>query len=186
MAAPMRIAKSVSLNRCISCVKSALSLQMPVQTYSKMKYFLHQQRRTFRLCTNPLLHGEYEYQEPKSDDEIVNITYIDRSGEKIAVKGKVGDNVMYLAHRYGIELEGACEASLACSTCHVYVDENYFDKIQDPKEEEDDMLDMAPFLKVNSRLGCQIVLSKDLDGIEVKLPAATRNFYVDGHVPQPH
>ncbi|XP_053395481.1 adrenodoxin-like protein 1, mitochondrial [Mercenaria mercenaria] len=136
--------------------------------------------------THPLLHGEYEYQDPKSEDEIVNITYIDRNGERIAVKGKVGDNVMYLAHRYGVELEGACEASLACSTCHVYVHEDYSDKIQEPKEEEDDMLDMAPFLKENSRLGCQITLSKELDGIEVKLPAATRNFYVDGHVPQPH
>lgn len=48
------------------------------------------------------------------------------------------------------------------------------------------MLDMAVFLKENSRLGCQIVLSKELEGLEVTLPQATRNFYVDGHVPQPH
>ena len=60
--------------------------------------------------------------------------------------------------RYDIELEGACEASLACSTCHVYVDEKYFDKLDEPKEEEDDMLDMAPELRQNSRLGCQIIL----------------------------
>ena len=59
---------------------------------------------------------------------------------------------------YDIELEGACEASLACSTCHVYVDEKYFDKLDEPKEEEDDMLDMAPELRQNSRLGCQITL----------------------------
>ena len=51
------------------------------------------------------------------------------------MRGKVGDNVLYLAHRYKIPLEGACEASLACSTCHVYVDHAYLDKLPEPKEE---------------------------------------------------
>ncbi|ULT93229.1 hypothetical protein L3Y34_003014 [Caenorhabditis briggsae] len=83
-------------------------------------------------------------------------------------------------------MEGACEASLACSTCHVYVDPAFSDKLPEPLEEEDDMLDMAPALKDNSRLGCQIVLTKELDGITVTLPTMTRNFYVDGHVPKPH
>nr|CAG4642138.1 EOG090X0GMO [Eurycercus lamellatus] len=130
--------------------------------------------------------GEFEWQDPKSEDEIVNINFINREGKKIPVRGKVGDNVMYLAHRYGIELEGACEASLACSTCHVYVQEEYYDKLSDPVEAEDDMLDMAPGLKPNSRLGCQIILSHELEGMILQLPSITRNFYVDGHVPQPH
>jgi hypothetical protein len=51
---------------------------------------------------------------------------------------------------------------------------------------EDDLLDLAPFLQENSRLGCQIVLTKELDGLTLTLPKITRNFYVDGHVPQPH
>lgn len=51
---------------------------------------------------------------------------------------------------------------------------------------EDDMLDMAPMLQENSRLGCQIILTPELDGIELTLPKVTRNFYVDGHVPKPH
>ncbi|KAI9561799.1 hypothetical protein GHT06_012760 [Daphnia sinensis] len=130
--------------------------------------------------------GEYEWQDPKSEDEVVNITFIDREGKRRPVRGKVGDNVLYLAHRHGIELEGACEASLACSTCHVYVQEEYYHKLSEPKEEEDDMLDMAPGLKPNSRLGCQIILSHELEGMVLKLPSVTRNFYVDGHVPQPH
>lgn len=88
--------------------------------------------------------------------------------------------------RYNIELEGACEASLACCTCHVYVDENYGDKLPSPTEDEEDMLDMAPLLKPNSRLGCQIVLNKELDNLVVTIPKITRNFYVDGHVPEPH
>nr|XP_029500764.1 ferredoxin-2, mitochondrial [Oncorhynchus nerka]XP_046187187.1 ferredoxin-2, mitochondrial [Oncorhynchus gorbuscha] len=93
---------------------------------------------------------------------------------------------MYLAHRHNIELEGACEASLACSTCHVYVNRDHVDKLPEPDEREDDMLDMAPALQENSRLGCQIILTQELEGIELTLPKVTRNFYVDGHVPKPH
>ncbi|XP_065182736.1 adrenodoxin-like protein 1, mitochondrial [Sycon ciliatum] len=131
-------------------------------------------------------HGDYEWQEPKSPEDVVNVTYVDRDGEEINVKGKVGDNCLYLAHRHDIDLEGACEASLACSTCHVYVENGFFDKLEEPKEEEEDMLDLAPFLQENSRLGCQITLTKELEGLKLVLPRATRNFYVDGHVPKPH
>uniref|UniRef100_A0A3B4YLU6 Ferredoxin-2, mitochondrial n=1 Tax=Seriola lalandi dorsalis TaxID=1841481 RepID=A0A3B4YLU6_SERLL len=119
-------------------------------------------------------------------ESVVNVVYVDRSGQRIPVKAKVGDNAMYLAHRHGIDLEGACEASLACSTCHVYVNADYFDKLPEPLEREDDMLDMAAMLQENSRLGCQIILTPELDGIELTLPKVTRNFYVDGHVPKPH
>ena len=93
---------------------------------------------------------------------------------------------MYLAHSNGIDIEGACEASLACCTCHVYVDDTSFDKLGEISEEEEDMLDLAPDLRENSRLSCQIVLREEIDGITVELPRVTRNFYVDGHVPQPH
>ncbi|KAK9302642.1 hypothetical protein QLX08_005381 [Tetragonisca angustula] len=133
-----------------------------------------------------IFHGEYEMQEPKSEADIVNVTFINKMGERIPVKGKVGDNVLYLAHRYGIEMEGACEASLACTTCHIYVHHNFLDKLPTAEEKEEDLLDLAPFLKENSRLGCQIILTKELDGIELELPQATRNFYVDGHVPESH
>lgn len=83
----------------------------------------------------------------------VNITFIDKRGNKYPVKGKVGDNVLYLAHRHGIEMEGACEASLACTTCHVYVHHDYLNKLPVAEEKEEDLLDLAPFLKENSRLG---------------------------------
>uniref|UniRef100_A0A7E4VM84 2Fe-2S ferredoxin-type domain-containing protein n=1 Tax=Panagrellus redivivus TaxID=6233 RepID=A0A7E4VM84_PANRE len=136
--------------------------------------------------TLPLANGEFEWTDPKSEDDVVNITYITRDGSHKKIRGKVGDNVMYLAHRYDIEVEGACEASLACCTCHVYVDESFYDKLPEPKEEEEDMLDLAPVLKPNSRLSCQIILNKELEGITVTLPRITRNFYVDGHKPEPH
>eukprot|EP00051_Salpingoeca_urceolata_P028191 m.485535 g.485535 ORF g.485535 m.485535 type:complete len:194 (+) comp23865_c0_seq1:61-642(+) len=134
----------------------------------------------------PRSHGGFEWKDPASEDEVVNIVYVARDGTEHPVRGKVGDNVLYLAHRYEIDLEGACEASLACSTCHVYVDDDYFDLLDEPEEEEDDMLDLAAALKENSRLGCQLVLRKDLEGMRLTLPPVTRNFYVDGHVPKPH
>ncbi|XP_014662988.1 PREDICTED: adrenodoxin-like protein, mitochondrial isoform X2 [Priapulus caudatus] len=100
---------------------------------------------------------------------------------------KLGERSALLAvFWYGVELEGACEASLACSTCHVYIPYELLERLPEPKEAEEDMLDMAPALKDNSRLGCQIILNKDLDGMELTLPPMTRNFYVDGHVPEPH
>lgn len=83
----------------------------------------------------------------------VNITFIDKNGKEANVKGKIGDNALYLAHRYGIEMEGACEASLACTTCHVYVDHGWTDKLPVATDQEEDLLDLAPFLKENSRLG---------------------------------
>ncbi|XP_056399443.1 ferredoxin-2, mitochondrial [Hyla sarda] len=119
-------------------------------------------------------------------EETVDVVFVDREGKRIPVKGKVGESVLYLAHRYDIDLEGACESSLACSTCQVYVSTEYFDKLPEPDEREDDMLDMAPMLQENSRLGCQIILTTELNGAEFTLPKITRNFYVDGHVPKPH
>ncbi|XP_015511097.1 adrenodoxin-like protein 1, mitochondrial [Neodiprion pinetum] len=136
--------------------------------------------------TERLGHGEYEYQDPTSEDQVVNVVYITKHGERIPVRGKVGDNVLYLAHRHGIEMEGACEASLACTTCHVYVNSDHREKLPTAEDKEEDLLDLAPFLKENSRLGCQIILTKELNGLELELPKATRNFYVDGHTPTPH
>lgn len=163
------------LSKCFS----SLEFKMSLPTVQHLK-------RRFVSPSAQLLSGEYEMTDPLCEEEVVNIVFVSKDGEKTPVRGKIGDNVLYLAHRYGIPLEGACEASLACSTCHVYVNENYMDKIEDPKEEEEDMLDMAPFLKENSRLGCQIILTKEMEGMELTLPQATRNFYVDGHEPQPH
>jgi len=138
------------------------------------------------IYTSNINHHGGDHSPPQTEEETVHITYIDRLNNHIKVTGKVGDNVLYLAHRNDVDLEGACEASLACSTCHVYVHEDFMDCIPEPLEEEEDMLDMAPFLQDNSRLGCQIILTKEMDGMELELPKITRNFYVDGHVPKPH
>ena len=76
--------------------------------------------------------------------------------------------------------QGACEGSIACSTCHVILPEEYFDKLPEPSDDENDMLDMAFGLTDTSRLGCQVQLTRALDGMTATLPAATRNMFVDG------
>ncbi|PAA69141.1 hypothetical protein BOX15_Mlig006781g1, partial [Macrostomum lignano] len=116
----------------------------------------------------------------------VSVTVIDKSGKEHQVSGQSGENLLRLLQRYELPVEGACEASLACCTCHVYVDAPDSADLSSVTEAEEDMLDMAPFLRENSRLSCQIVLAAGLDGMRVTLPQATRNFYVDGHVPKPH
>lgn len=73
-------------------------------------------------------------------------------------------------------MEGACGGSCACSTCHVIIaDEDYYDKMPEPEDDENDMLDLAFGLTETSRLGCQVVMTKELDGLTVKLPSMTRN-----------
>ncbi|KAL5699233.1 Adrenodoxin-like protein 2 [Ranunculus cassubicifolius] len=119
--------------------------------------------------------------------EKISVTFVDKTGEEQHVKVPIGMSMLEAAHENDIELEGACEGSLACSTCHVIVmDVNYYNKLEDPSDEENDMLDLAFGLTETSRLGCQVIAKPELDGIRLALPPATRNFAVDGHVPKPH
>jgi len=103
------------------------------------------------------------------------MVFIERDGTRREVDAPLGLSVLEIAHRHGVDIEGACEGSLACSTCHVIVDKAWFDRLTDPTEDEEDMLDLAFGLEETSRLGCQIVMTEELDGLTVKLPAGTRN-----------
>ena len=103
------------------------------------------------------------------------MTFIEKDGTRREVDAPAGLSVLEIAHKHGIDIEGACEGSLACSTCHVVVDPTWFAKLARPTEDEEDMLDLAFGLTRTSRLGCQIVITPELDGLVVKLPAATRN-----------
>ena len=107
------------------------------------------------------------------------MTFIKTDGSRMEVDAPVGLSVLEIAHRNDIDLEGACEGSLACSTCHVIVDQTYFELLQSPTEDEEDMLDLAFGLEETSRLGCQIVMTEELDGLVVRLPKATRNAMKD-------
>lgn len=100
-------------------------------------------------------------------------------GTKTTVEAPIGLSILEIAHQNGIDLEGACEGSLACSTCHVIVDEEFYDLLPEATEDEEDMLDLAFGLTQTSRLGCQIILTPEMDGMVLKLPSATRNMMVD-------
>jgi len=110
---------------------------------------------------------------------MVTLHFIQTDGTKITVEAPVGLSVLEVAHQNNIDLEGACEGSLACSTCHVIVEEGFYEALPEATEDEEDMLDMAFGLTATSRLGCQIILSPEMDGMVLKLPNATRNMMVD-------
>ena len=103
------------------------------------------------------------------------MTFIERDGTRRDVEAPIGLSVLEIAHKHGVDIEGACEGSLACSTCHVIVDPAWAGKLAKATEDEEDMLDLAFGLEKTSRLGCQIVITEALDGLVVRLPAATRN-----------
>jgi 2Fe-2S ferredoxin len=104
------------------------------------------------------------------------MTFIEKDGNHKVVEAPVGLSVLEIAHRNGIDMEGACEGALACSTCHVIVDKKWFKKLDEPTEDEEDMLDLAFGLTKTSRLGCQIVMREDLDGLVVQLPEQVTNW----------
>ncbi|KAJ3252070.1 hypothetical protein HDU77_005462 [Chytriomyces hyalinus] len=103
------------------------------------------------------------------------VSYIQQDGTKKTVYAKDGWNLLDLAHSNNIELEGACEGSLACSTCHIVMQKEFYEKLEEPCDEENDMLDLAFGLTEISRLGCQVEMSKELDGMTVRIPSASRN-----------
>lgn len=106
--------------------------------------------------------------------EKIKVVFIEGDQEK-EVEALVGLSILEVAHDNDIDLEGACEGSLACATCHVILEEKIYNSLEEPTEAEEDMLDLAFGLTHTSRLGCQIILTKELDGMRVKVPSATRN-----------
>lgn len=103
------------------------------------------------------------------------MTFIKPDGSKLEVEAPLGMSILEIAHRNKLDLEGACEGSLACSTCHIIVDEEDFDRLLDADDDEEDMLDLAYGLTRTSRLGCQIRITEELDGLVVKLPSGSNN-----------
>ena len=106
---------------------------------------------------------------------MARMVFIERDGTRKEVEAPLGLSLLEIAHRNGVDLEGACEGSLSCSTCHVVVEPEWYDMLPEASEDEEDMLDLASGLTKTSRLGCQIRITEELDGLIVRLPAATRN-----------
>ena len=110
---------------------------------------------------------------------MVKIIFIEKDGKRRQVNGESGDSLIQVAWDNEIDIEGACEGAMACATCHVVVDENWFKELDEASEEEEDMLDLVYGLSATSRLGCQIIISEDLDGLTLYLPDETHNKLLD-------
>lgn len=104
------------------------------------------------------------------------MTFIEPNGTRREVDAPIGHSVLEIAFDNDIDIEGACEGSMACSTCHVIVDKEWYEKLPPAGEEENDMLDLALGLTSTSRLGCQIDITEDLNGLVVTLPQDTHNW----------
>jgi ferredoxin, 2Fe-2S len=98
------------------------------------------------------------------------MTFITADGLRHEIEAECGLSVMEIARRHDLGIEGTCDGSLACATCHVIVADEHVGRLEIASAEEEDMLDLAFGVRPTSRLGCQIVLTEDLDGLTVRLP----------------
>ena len=103
---------------------------------------------------------------------MAKVTYIEHSGQKHEIEIANGLTVMEGAVQNDIPgIDADCGGGMACATCHVYINDEWFDKLPQKEEGEEDMLDMAFEPKKNSRLSCQIIVTDELDGLIVNIPS---------------
>jgi len=106
----------------------------------------------------------------------MRVTFVHADGKgRTEAEANPGDVLLDVAQAHLMPLEGTCEGQMACSTCHVIVAREDFDRLPRASEEEEDMLDLAAGARRTSRLSCQIVLTEELDGLTVHIPAESRN-----------
>lgn len=152
-----------------SLAKTSLAVDAAVGTSSSNNVIPFQQMRLMQSVSRNLSTSQ-----PKLQNEEVEVTFVRANGERIKAKGKIGDSLLDVIVNNQIDLEGfgACEGTLTCSTCHLIFSQADYDALPEkPGDEELDMLDLAYELTDTSRLGCQIVLSKAMEGLEVRVPA---------------
>ena len=106
---------------------------------------------------------------------VVTVNFITADGERVAAEAKVGERLLEAGQNAGMPLEGTCEGQMACSTCHVVVAAEWFARLPAASNDEEDMLDLATGVSRHSRLACQISLTEELDGIEVRIPGESRD-----------
>jgi ferredoxin len=106
---------------------------------------------------------------------MINVTFVSNNGEEQTAQANEGDNLLAIAQAAGQPLEGTCEGQMACSTCHVIIDPDWFARLPKASEDEEDMLDLATGARRTSRLACQIILDAKFDGLKVNVPAESRN-----------
>ena len=102
---------------------------------------------------------------------MVGVVFLTADGRRVPAQAAPGTPLLEVGQAAGLPLEGTCEGQMACSTCHVVVAAEWFGKLVPASDDEEDMLDLAAGVTRTSRLSCQILLSDELDGLEVRIPA---------------
>lgn len=101
----------------------------------------------------------------------ITINWKNKDGSFTATQTTIGSNLLSVALEFKVDLgEGGCKGNCGCSTCHVILEDEVYDSLEEPSEEEENMLDAALDLTTTSRLGCQVCIGKEHDGILVTLP----------------
>lgn len=106
---------------------------------------------------------------------MVKVTFVTTDGNRVEAEGGEGTSLLEAGQAVGMPLEGTCEGQMACSTCHVIVDPDWFARLKPASEDEEDMLDLAASVERTSRLSCQIVLTPELEGLTVRIPRESRD-----------
>ncbi|AIT78757.1 2Fe-2S ferredoxin [Novosphingobium pentaromativorans US6-1] len=110
---------------------------------------------------------------------MLSVRFVTTDGNKLTVEAEAGACLLEVAQGAGMPLEGTCEGQMACSTCHVIVSPEWFDKLKPASADEEDMLDLAAGVTRTSRLSCQIELTEALDGIELRIPGVSHDMQID-------
>ena len=98
------------------------------------------------------------------------LIFVGSNGNEKIVEAENGLSVMEVARDNDIDIEGTCGGSISCCTCHVIIDPDWFNVVGEPNPDEEDMLDLALGLQPTSRLGCQVEVTDELDGLRVSIP----------------
>jgi len=150
--------------------------QLPPRLRTKtemLRYVVCLSKPPARISISHRLSRGFAAGKPKVSSGTIQVTFEagDGSGDKETVLAHEGDSLLDVAHDNDIEIEGACGGEMACSTCHVILEDRIFRMLPKPKEEEEDMLDLAVGLTKTSRLGCQVKVTKAMDKMVVHLPS---------------
>ena len=106
---------------------------------------------------------------------MIEVCFVTADGQKVQAQAEPGARLLEVAQAAGMPLEGTCEGQMACSTCHIVIAPEWFDRLPPASADEEDMLDLAADVRRTSRLSCQIVLAEALDGMEVRIPGESRD-----------
>jgi len=109
---------------------------------------------------------------------LVDVLFVNIDGSRVSAQAEPGSRLLEVAQNAGMPLEGTCEGQMACSTCHVIISPDWFDKLIPASDDEEDMLDLAAGVTRTSRLSCQIQLTDALDGIAVRIPGVVRDMQI--------